>query len=335
MPRQPLATALEVAAASVPAATLAREVARLAEDYRGGVATGGPGAIGRERAVAYAVYRMPATYAAAHAACTALAATAPAWAPRRLLDLGAGCGAVGWAAADVFPTLASMTYVERDTTMTALGRELASLSPAAAIREARWVNADLADLPGLAELPDSAPIDLAVAAYALGELSSGTAAGLVDRLAASAETVLLIEPGTPRGYAAVLAARDRLIASGLTVAAPCPHSRHCPMSAPESPDWCHFAVRLSRSPAHRQAKGAALGYEDEKFSYVAATRRAPVPVPARVVRHPQRRSGHVHLDLCTRASGLERATVSRRSGEAYRAARDVAWGDGWDRGEAH
>jgi ribosomal protein RSM22 (predicted rRNA methylase) len=147
-----------------------------------------------------------------------------------------------------------------------------------------------------------------------------------------------VEPGTPDGFARVLAARDVLRAAGLHIAAPCPHQADCPLaSAP--PDWCHFASRVNRSPLHRRLKDADLGHEDEKFAYVIAT-DAPVPAaPARVLRHPQKRKGLVTLQLCTPDDGVRQALVSKRQGADYRAARDVAWGDAWPldpagRGEA-
>ena len=49
----------------------------------------------------------------------------------------------------------------------------------------------------------------------LGELPAAVAGDVVDAaLAASSTSVLVVEPGTPRGYAAVLAARDRALAAG-------------------------------------------------------------------------------------------------------------------------
>ena len=93
-------------------------------------------------------------------------------------------------------------------------------------------------------------------------------------------------------------------------------------------DWCHFAVRLERSAAHRRLKGGALGYEDEKFSYLVAG-RAPAEMPlARIVRHPMARPGHIQLTLCT-AQGLERRTVTKSQKEAYRRARRAEWGTAW------
>ncbi len=91
------------------------------------------------------------------------------------------------------------------------------------------------------------------------------------------DTLLVVEPGTPAGYARILALRTQLIASGAHVAAPCPHDDKCPLTAP---DWCHFTQRLPRSRAHQQLKGAELAFEDEKFAYVALT-RAPVAAAPR------------------------------------------------------
>ena len=64
-------------------------------------------------------------------------------------------------------------------------------------------------------------------------------------------------------------------------------------------DWCHFAVRLDRSRAHRQLEHAALGWEYEKFAYVIATpadASTVEAVPARVVGRPRKETGHVRLE---------------------------------------
>ncbi|WP_228984764.1 small ribosomal subunit Rsm22 family protein, partial [Streptomyces sp. DH12] len=125
-----------------------------------------------------------------------------------------------------------------------------------------------------------APADLVTVSYVLNELTAPDRAALVDAAADAAQAVVIVEPGTPDGYARVIEARDRLIAAGFHVAAPCPHSAACPIVP--GTDWCHFSARVSRSSLHRQIKGGTLAYEDEKFSYVAATRRPVTPAPARV-----------------------------------------------------
>lgn len=168
-----------------------------------------------------------------------------------------------------------------------------------------------------------------VISYALGELSKSLAADVTQWAWTQArQAIVIIEPGTPRGFAGILTAREALIAAGANIVAPCTHARRCPMAAD---DWCHFDTRVERTRQHRQAKSGTLPYEVEKFSYIAAARRAPpalVPA-ARVIRHPLKKSGHVILDLCTEEATVERMIVSRCDQEAYRQARAAKWGDLW------
>ena len=137
--------------------------------------------------------------------------------------------------------------------------------------------------------------------------------------------LVLVEPGTPAGFGVLRAAREQLLALGGQIAAPCPGAVPCPM---EGGNWCHFSQRVARSRLHRQAKGGELGYEDEKFSYLAVSRLSARPVAARVLRHPQVRKGHLGLTLCT-GEGAREQTVTRSAGERYRMAKDLKWGDGW------
>jgi ribosomal protein RSM22 (predicted rRNA methylase) len=138
------------------------------------------------------------------------------------------------------------------------------------------------------------------------------------------DTLLIVEPGTPAGYGRIIALRERLIASGAHVAAPCPHDGRCPLAAP---DWCHFTQRLQRSRAHKQVKGVELPFEDEKFSYVALTREPVTRHPARVLAQPVVTKVEVSAKLCTR-QGLAMSKVPRRDREAYAVARRWRWGDG-------
>src|SRR6185312_799620 len=71
-------------------------------------------------------------------------------------------------------------------------------------------------------------------------------------------------------FADLLRARGTLLDAGFRIVAPCPHDLDCPWAT--GSDWCHFPARLPRSARHRQVKGARLGWEDEKFSYVVAIR---------------------------------------------------------------
>jgi ribosomal protein RSM22 (predicted rRNA methylase) len=313
-----LRQALSAELAATPKA-LARTASDLSARYRGvGAEIAAPFAYSDGDAAAYAAYRMPATYAAIRAALAALAATAPDLRPASLLDVGAGPGTASWAAAGVWPELRRITLLERDERMLALGQRLQRHAASRAVREATWHRADVAGQDWQA-----ATSDLVVAAYVLGEIPPSEGERFVSRLWASAAGALVIvEPGTPRGFAAIRRARASLIAAGARVAAPCPHDEACPM--PEG-DWCHFAQRIARTALQRDLKAGTLSYEDEKFSYLAATRFAVAGRLPRVLRHPQTRKGLVMLQLCT-PSGLQRRTISRRDGALYKPARDVAWG---------
>lgn len=266
---------------------------------------------------AYLAVRMPATMAAAGAAMRAIAEALTDFAPRSMLDAGAGTGSALWAATTIWPTLDAVTAIERSAAMLDRGRSLADGAGEAALASARWVHDDVRQ----AILPTA---DLLTAAYLLGEVADADRGPLLDRLwraTASDGVLLVVEPGSAAGFEQVRAARARLIDAGATVAAPCPHDAACPMQAP---DWCHFGVRLARSRLHRQAKAATVPYEDEPYAYVAVTRR-PVEHAGRVLARPDVRSGAIGLRLCT-ADGIRERVISRREGPAYREARRARWG---------
>jgi ribosomal protein RSM22 (predicted rRNA methylase) len=126
------------------------------------------------------------------------------------------------------------------------------------------------------------------------------------------------------GFQRILAARSDLIAAGAAIAAPCPGQLPCPVTGS---DWCHFLARVERSPLHRRAKAGTRSWEDEPYSYVVATRLAADPAPRAVLGRPRHGSGRVEIRICAADGRVQRRIVSRREGSAYRAARDIAWGD--------
>jgi ribosomal protein RSM22 (predicted rRNA methylase) len=279
---------------------LQRAAAALSDAYRaGGVAR----LNADERTAAYLVTRMPATYAAAHAV---LREVAPRIASTiSVLDAGAGTGAASLAARDYFPQ-AAITLVERDAAFAAAAREF--------LPDATLLSTDIARA-------DSLPVnDLVIAAYSTGEFGGALAARLWQ---AARIALVLIEPGTPRGFALIRKIRSELLDAGARMIAPCPAESACPVA---DPDWCHFAARVERSSLHRRVKGGELGHEDEKFSYIALSRE-PVDLPgARIIRHPQHHPGLIEIATCTPA-GLRSERISKRDRERFRAARKARWGD--------
>ena len=293
----------------------AERSASISKTYRDG---GGSGAIRSEAdALAYALARMPATYAAVTASLNALAEVTPGFAPKSLLDVGAGPGTASWAAAEAFSSLTAFALLDANSALRALALDLASNS-----HRLRGMSYQQGE--ARAELARAEAADLVVASYMIGEISEGERKTLAELMwAKTRDTLLVLEPGTPAGYARIIALRTQLIAAGAHVAAPCPHDGRCPL---ETPDWCHFTQRLPRSQAHRQLKSAELAYEDERFSYVALTRAPASQRPARVLAQPVVSKVEVTAKLCT-PEGVVIAKVPRRAKADYARARRWRWGD--------
>src|SRR6202048_2462425 len=100
----------------------AGRAAVISQTYRDG---GGSTAIATETdALAYALARMPATYAAVTASLNALCEITPEFSPKILLDVGAGPGTATWAAAEAFPSLNGLTLVDANSALRALALDL-------------------------------------------------------------------------------------------------------------------------------------------------------------------------------------------------------------------
>ncbi len=269
--------------------SLKNAFARLSQAYRQGESS----AVLKERAdyLAYAVARMPATYAVLE---TVLAEVAKRW-PFKIktfLDLGSGPGTAYWAA-----ECESYRAVERDPSFIALAKELGV--------KGEWVQSSL-------EAYAFNPVDLTLFSYVVAEIKEYEA--LVMRAYQETSVLVIVEPGTPAGFERIRLLRRRLIAQGAHILAPCPSEGECPM---QEGNWCHFSKRLSRSRLHRSIKGADLGYEDEKYSYVIAAKTSGNPCKARILTHPHVSKGKVLLPVCL---GCELKTITLKKTK-------LKWGD--------
>jgi ribosomal protein RSM22 (predicted rRNA methylase) len=293
----------------------ATRAASISKTYRDG---GGSGTIRSEAdALAYALARMPATYAAVTASLNALVEVRPDFAPKSLLDVGAGPGTASWAMAEAFPSLQDFTLLDANEALRTLALDLARDSTR--LRDIGYERGE-----ARTALTRANAADLVVASYMIGEIGDAEQRALTELMwARTADTLLVVEPGTPAGYARIIALRDHLIAQGAHVAAPCPHDGKCPLQAP---DWCHFTQRLQRSRAHKQVKSAELPFEDEKFTYVALTRMPIGRRPSRVLAQPAVSKVEIAAKLCT-PTGLALTKVPRRAKVDYAGARRWRWGD--------
>ena len=287
----------------------------LSRRYRENSGTGKSLAASRRDILAYAAVRMPATFGAVSKALELSLECIPGeHGFSTALDVGAGTGAASHAAY-AMTECGSIICVEREPEMLSVGSQLTELCGIPAV----WKRGDIT-----AGLDEKA--ELVMCSYCLNELSAGARRSAAERLWNSTERLLLIvEPGTPEGFANILAARERLVELGAHIAAPCPQEGVCPMA---KGDWCHFTARVARSRLHKRLKGGEVPYEDEKFCFIAASREAVQPCSARVLRHPGIDSGRITLRLCTPV-GTEERMVTKKS-PWFKAARKSDAGDSFN-----
>lgn len=271
---------------------------------------------------AYLAVRMPATYAAISRVLGLVIEVAPDFAPKSLLDIGAGPGTASWAAVGNWESLAHITMVERDARFAELAQRLAQVSEDEVLRSALVERSDMGQVGIQAEL--------VVAAYVFAEQSEDRARQLALKLwEASTGFLIIVEPGTPEGFARVRAARAALLEKGAHMVAPCPHAGLCPMTGA---DWCHFKTRLPRRRVHMQAKEANVPFEDESFSFVAVS-KAEIALPqARIIAPVKANKVGATLRLCGHG-GVEEVVIASRDKAAYKTAKKKEWGDSWGSAE--
>src|SRR6266516_4397313 len=180
-----LKAALDLKLQGVSRNAAAERASLISQTYRDG---GGSGAIRSEAdALAYALARMPATYAAVSASLNALREIAPDFTPASLLDVGAGPGTATWAAAEAFPSLTSLALLDANSALLALdlGRDSTRL------RKMTYQHGE-----ARAALADIQAADLVIASYMIGEISDAERAALAELMwAKTHDTLLIVEPG--------------------------------------------------------------------------------------------------------------------------------------------
>jgi ribosomal protein RSM22 (predicted rRNA methylase) len=301
-----LTNAIAVLLEGVSRKDLARRAQSLSDGYRQGRSSSA--VAGALDVAAYVAARMPATYAACAAVFARIVEAMLDFAPQSLLDIGAGPGTAALAAEETWASLSALTLLEHNAAFRAAAARL--------LPSARIIAADLG-----ADKPKS---DVVVASYVLAELPESSAGATAKHLwESTAQLLVLVEPGTPAGFARIRAARAALIEAGAHVAAPCTHDNVCPMT---SDDWCHFSQRLPRSRDHMQAKGASVPFEDERYCYVAVTRQPVTHAAARILAPPLEAKPGLTFKLCD-AEGLRAQFVAVRDKDGYRRVRKLGWGD--------
>ena len=309
-----------IAAASYTTAELRLAAEQMTASYKEDSGRGKRLVTGRCAVLAYAAARMPATFGAVSSAIRAALQTlsdGDAASIATVLDLGAGTGAAALAADACLPSAVTVTAVERESEMIAVGRRMTE--------DCRivWEQDDAAAY--VRRLADAhKTFDMVIASYMTNEMAEDVRRTLFSQVwQITGKLLLIVEPGTKVGSAILRDAREQFFADGAAVCAPCPQITACPIAAD---DWCHFTCRVARTKLHKALKGGDVPYEDEKFSYLALTRLPFTPTQNRVLRHPQKEAGKITLTLCT-PQGCSVRTVTKREKAAFTAARKADAGD--------
>lgn len=210
-----------------------------------------------------------------------LAARAGGWPlpSRRIVDLGAGCGAMslgllataaqaGWGGAW------ELVLVDRDAAALRIA-ERALHHLARALSLTITVQLSPLELSGARPLPALRDAALVLAGSLLNELPAATARALVASALPPAGALLLLEPALRSSARALHALRDDLLATGAAqVLAPCTHARTpCPMLARDT-DWCHEDRPWPVTPRVR-AQAEATGLRDGNLKYAYLTLAPP------------------------------------------------------------
>jgi ribosomal protein RSM22 (predicted rRNA methylase) len=271
-------------------------------------------------AVAYTMARMPATLAVTNKILQEIIDWTIMQDVKTWTDFGAGPGTIYWALNQWFPQKFHLTLYENNPYMQQVAGKLLPTG------KYLWQNADFAK----AALPKS---DIISCSYVLNELEVADATALVSRAWHQAnKAFIIIEPGTPKGYEHLMAYRKLLINQGAFMAAPCGHNSACPLLSlyeDNMQDWCHFGAFVERSYVHQLMKQGTMGHETEKFCYLIALKQSPTTTANRILKPPMKRTGHVHLELCT-SKGVNKTIIRKRDKDHYKKARKTHWGDRWE-----
>lgn len=265
---------------------------------------------------AYLTARMPATYAAVARVLEEVVLIAPEFSPRTMLDVGAGPGTASWAALAAWPDIADIKMVETDARFVGLASALAHDSDLPSLVGATIAQSSMNT--------DTSKAELIIAAYVFAELEEQQAMAAAAKLWQQCEhTLIIIEPGTPRGFARIKKARAVLLEMGANIIGPCTHTNTCPMAAG---DWCHFTQRLARSREHMHAKTASVPFEDEPFSWIAVSKFKHELPQARIIARPVTTKIATILKLCDE-HGLTTQTIASRDRQRYKQSKKLEWGN--------
>lgn len=342
-------------------AKLTRRLVELSQAYNQGLA--GDGArvkVPLEARIAFSFARdVPKGAGAVRELVRAGALAAPRDRPLRIVDLGAGLGAMTWgivravAAEAKTPFAVEALLVDEDKDALAAAESIAReastrLGPDAPAVALHTRTERLS--PGM-KLPEA---DVVVLGQVLSELDvvmepaeraakhAALVADLLGRVVAPDGALVVVEPALRDRTRHLHAVRDRLAAQGTTVFAPCLHAAACPVLATAG-DWCHedlpvdlpaWVAPLARAAGLRW-QGLTFSHlvlrRDERrlFDVIARERDGDTPrVHLRVISELMRSKGKAEVFACTSTGA--RVRLRRLDRDATRSGAGAAATAAWE-----
>lgn len=267
-------------------------------------------------AIAYSVIRMPATYSAIK---TCLEKVKEIYNNdiKSLLDIGSGTGAGEWAAIELFD-LQEIVCLEREKSMKDISSKYFSYNED--LKDVKFIDADII------QENTNLKNDLCILSYMINELEENNKLKVVEKALEATEKVLLIvEPGTPEGFENIRKIRNYAYDKGYSIIAPC--TGFCGRCDIQADDWCASSVRVQRTKIHKYLKDAEIGYEDEKFSYVAiAKERIDYHKVKRILRHPKIENGRILVKTCCLGE-IKEEIITKKNKEEYKMIKKKNVGD--------
>lgn len=263
-------------------AKLGPRIAELSRAYNTGVAEGARTRLPLDARLAFSFPRDVPKGAGAVRELVAAGLLAPGERPLRVLDLGAGLGAMTWGIARALAAAGGTGSVEA----LLVDEDPAVLGAAEAIaRAARTLESTVpvtirTQTGRLGGFVAKEKADVVVLGQVLSELAPNAEPAarlaeqqaIVERLLATAVSpdgaLVIVEPALRDRTRHLHALRDRLVAGGHTVFAPCLHQQACPTLAIEDA-WCHEDLGVDLPPwVVPLARAAGLRWQGLTFSYL-------------------------------------------------------------------
>lgn len=267
-------------------------------------------------AIAYAIARMPATFGAVS---SALEKTLEIYNPEinSVADIGAGTGTASIAVKELID-VDEIECFEREDAMIEIGKQIFH-NYGDIENKVRWNKVDITS-----SLINK-KYDLVVSSYMINEIKDEIFNNIIERIwKLSNDMILIVEPGTVQGYKNIMMAKEKLISLGGRIIAPCMTER-CLLP---KDDWCNFYCRVQRTKIHKDLKLGNSPFEDEKFMYVAVSKKSTKNNKSynRIIRHPLVYSGYVKLKVCGR-DGIEEITITKKDKDKYKIVKKAKHGD--------